>query len=87
MSRKSDFSAPGTCITFQLLPPSTVRMTVPFVPLAQTTMELTTDNPRNEALVSTDWTNHCAAAADAKNRTVRIEDSVFMIVFSRRFAS
>src|SRR5438128_332874 len=53
MSRKSSLLAPGTFIIFHVEPPSTLRTTVPPVPLAQTTLPLTTERPRNPAFVAT----------------------------------
>src|SRR6516165_604721 len=52
-SRRSSLSAPGTLPTDQVAPLSVVRAYVPFVPLAQATVGLTTDNPRKSA---SDWT-------------------------------
>ena len=52
--------------TRQVLPPSVVRMTVPRVPLAQTTRSSTTESPRNEAVVSTVSGSHVACADEPR---------------------
>src|SRR4051794_27962354 len=71
MSRKSSFWAPGTVITLHVAPPSVVRTTAPPVPLAQTTFSLTTERPRNEAVVSTFCLTHWAEAVIDNKRNVR----------------
>src|SRR3954468_14385984 len=65
-SRKSSASAPGTVAARQVSPPSVVRKNVPFVPLAQTMLSLTTLSPRRLAVVLLVWGVHCAYATVAK---------------------
>ena len=48
-SRKSSRSAPGTGRASQVAPPSVVRTTVPFAPLAHATRSETALTPRNRA--------------------------------------
>ena len=50
MSRNCKVAVPGGPTLCHVAPPSTVRRTVPPLPLAQTTDELTTDSPRSRAL-------------------------------------
>src|SRR5262249_45122279 len=49
MSRRSRSAHPGAGLACQVRPPSVVRRAVPWVPLAQTTRESTTQRPRNRA--------------------------------------
>src|SRR5262245_1183711 len=60
MSRKSRSRVPGIDFACQVRPPSIVRSTVPWVPLAQTTLESTTQRPRNRVLVPLTWAVHWA---------------------------
>src|SRR4051794_14781695 len=60
MSRKSRSGAPGIDLACQVRPPSVVRSTVAWVPLAQTTRESTTQRPRSRALVPLTWMVHWA---------------------------
>ena len=59
-SRKSRSAAPGTVLALQVVPPSIVRVKVPWLPLAQTTRSFTTANPRRRALVPLFWAIHWA---------------------------
>ena len=51
MSRKSRDSESGTATRAQVAPPSTVRTTVPLLPLAQATVSLTALTPRRRSVV------------------------------------
>src|SRR5579862_4894711 len=50
MSRKSSFAASGIVSVCHVPPPSAVRRTVPFVPLAHTTRSLAALTPRSRAV-------------------------------------
>src|SRR5262245_6108901 len=62
MSRRSRESAPGIESMRHVSPPSVVRAMRPAVPLAHTTVGLTTKSPRNSASVVERWSVHCAFA-------------------------
>src|SRR5262245_32155869 len=53
-SRKSSVSESGTLSLCHVSPPSAVRTTVPFAPLAQTTLSLTALTPRSLAVTPLD---------------------------------
>src|SRR5690242_19761851 len=69
-SRKSSFSAPATVPGCHVTPPSVVRRKVPPVPLAHTTLALTTLTPRRLALVFDVCGFHCASAVLASRINV-----------------
>jgi len=60
-SRKSSVSAPGIGKSCQLRPPSTVRSTVPFPPLAQATSGDTALTPRKRLVTPLDCECHSTA--------------------------
>jgi hypothetical protein len=57
-SRKSSASASGTVRRRQVRPPSDVRSTVPFAPLAQAVEPLTALTPRSLAVTPLVWSVH-----------------------------
>src|SRR6188472_2274184 len=57
-SRKSRLVASGTVRFCQLVPPSVVRSTVPFAPLAHATVPFTALTPRRRAVTPLCWSSH-----------------------------
>src|SRR4029079_8161366 len=57
-------AAPGTGRGCQLAPPSTVRRTVPFAPLAHATLGDTALRPRRRAVTPLFWSSHSSRGAE-----------------------
>src|SRR5512143_3347437 len=77
-SRKSSFSAPGTCAAVQVAPPSVVIRYVPCAPLAHATRSLTAATPRRDAVVFDlcgvqVWADVIAATASSRPPLLRIQ--------------
>ncbi len=75
MSRKSSVSLPATGNFTQVLPPSVVRSTVPFDPLAQQTSADGALTPRSDASVPLSSFRHCAKEQrDTRRNVSRLMD-------------